>query len=67
MKGDKNKTKLEIRHYYDSIEEEHYYFYSDAKQDLIDGLSFNGFWHDVKHILQNWGYVIVEIDLNNTN
>ena len=67
-KGDKNeKNKLEIRYFYDSIEEEQHYFYSDAKQSSVDSFDFVGFWWDVKRCLEKFGYTVIEIELENNN
>ena len=68
VKGDKNeKNKLEIRYFYDSIDEEGHYFYSNAKQSSVDSFEFAGFWHDVKRLLQQFGYTVIDIDLENNN
>ena len=42
-------------------------FHTDARQDLVDSLGKWNFWHDVKDVLTNWGYTVIEINIENTN
>lgn len=50
----------EKRTYYDEINDITILFYSNASQSIIDALSFVGEWHDVKKILLEFGYRVIE-------
>jgi hypothetical protein len=54
-----------IRTYYDSINNVTVKFRSDAKQLTITALEFNGEWYIVKHILEDWGYTVIECPASN--
>lgn len=57
---------LEIRWFKD--EDGNYInFHSDVRQDLVDSLGWLLFWHDVKHTLIDWGYTVIEINIENEN
>lgn len=58
-----NKTET-TKKFFKDVYDETYYFYSDASQETINALDFNGEWYIVKEILINWGYKIIEISLN---
>ena len=55
----------ESRTYYDEINNETIHFKTNAKQSTIDALKFNGEWDDVRKILIEWGYTVVENPCNN--
>lgn len=42
-------------------------FHTDVRQELVNSLGKFNFWHDVKYILIDWGYTIIEINLDNIN
>lgn len=50
----------EKRTYYDEINDTIVSFYSNAQQGTIDALSFVGEWCDVKKILLEFGYRVIE-------
>ena len=60
----KSESNLTDRVYFDNINNVFIHFYSDAKQETIDFLSFNDEWPTVKGILKDWGYAVVEFELN---
>jgi hypothetical protein len=35
-------------------------FHSNAKQELITGLEFNGEWYVVREMLRDFGYTVLE-------
>lgn len=52
--------EIQLRTYSDWINEDIIEFHSDASQELIDSLNFNGEWYVVREILLNCGYKIIE-------
>ena len=52
---------LELRTFYDIVDEKNVSFYTDASQKLVTGLEFNAQWCIVKQILIDWGYQVVEL------
>lgn len=54
-----------IRTYNDSINNVEVRFRSDAPQHTVTALEFNGEWYIVKHILEDWGYVVIECPNSN--
>ena len=53
-----------IRTFNDSINEKKVIFYSNASQEIINALEFNGEWCIVKEILHNFGYSVIEYNIN---
>lgn len=51
---------MKPKYYKDAINECMIKFLSNASQDLINSLEFNGEWHIVKTILLDRGYKIIE-------
>ena len=55
----------EIRTYRDSINNVEVKFRSDASQETVTALEFNGEWYVVREILRDWGYEVIEgVNLN---
>ena len=55
----------ELRIFNDSFNNVEVKFRSDASQETITALEFNGEWFIVKEILRDWGYEVIEgVNLN---
>jgi hypothetical protein len=51
--------------YHDWINDVDVKFRTDARQDFVTGLEFNGEWFIVREILRDWGYEVIEgVNLN---
>lgn len=59
------KTKLEIRTYYDMVDEITISFLTDATQKQVDSHKFEVQWHVAKYGLQNRGFVVIELNESN--
>ena len=51
-------TKLRI--FNDSFNNVVVKFRSDAPQHFVTALEFSGEWYIVKHMIENWGYTVIE-------
>ncbi len=49
--------------YYDPLNEEAFYFLSDAKQSTIDCIP-EVEWYAIKNVLINFGYTVIEVKDN---
>lgn len=57
------ETKLEVCTYVDPTDDVEYECFSDAPQDLFYRLPEIE-WYAVKHVLQNFGYSVIEKNTN---
>jgi len=51
---------VEARRYYDCINDTTIEFHSNAPQELVTGLEFNGDWYVVREMLRDFGYTVLE-------
>ena len=42
-------------------------FHTNVTQDFVDSLNWLLFWSDVKKTLIDWGYTVIEINIENEN
>ena len=50
----------ELRIFNDSFNNVVVKFRSDAPQSFVTGLEFSGEWYQVKHMIEDWGYTVIE-------
>ena len=42
-------------------------FHTEVSQEFVDSLNWLLFWSDVKRTLIDWGYTVIEINMENEN